>query len=311
MKRPKRLSATFVNTVNIPGRYGDGRGGHGLSLLVKPASTGGFSKSWAQRIRLDGKAANVGLGAYPVVTLARARQKALANARTASEGRDPRDRASRAPTFEHAVETVIGIHAENWKDGGKSAAQWRASLRDYAVPKIGRKRVDRISTADVMEVLLPIWSTKRETARRVRQRIGAVMKWAVAQGYREDNPAGDAISAALPKNSARRQHQKALPHSGVAEGLARVRASEGAPGDGARVRILGADRLPLGRGTGRAVGRGGRRRGHLDGSAGTHEGEARAPRAARRSGGGRPRRGERARRQERPRVPIADRPRAQ
>ena len=156
----KRLSATFVNTVNVPGRYGDGRGGHGLSLLVKPASTGGFSKSWAQRIRLHGKAANVGLGAYPVVTLARARQKALANARIASEGRDPRERASRAPTFEQAVEKVIGIHAENWKGGGKSAAQCRASLRDYAVPKIGAKRVDRISTGDVMEVLLPIWSTK-------------------------------------------------------------------------------------------------------------------------------------------------------
>ena len=161
-----------------------------------------------------------------MVTLARARQKALANARIVSEGRDPRDRASRAPTFEQAVETVIAIHAENWKDGGKSAAQWRASLRHYAVPKIGARRVDRISTADVMEVLLPIWSTKRETARRVRQRIGAVMKWAVAQGYREDNPAGDAISAALPKNSVRRQHQKALPHAQVAEALGRVRASK-------------------------------------------------------------------------------------
>ena len=153
-----------------------------------------------------------------MVTLAHARQKALANARIVSEGR--------APIFEQAVETVIEIHAENWKDGGKSAAQWRASLRDYAVPKIGGKRVDRMTTADVMEVLLPIWSTKRETARRVRQRIGAVMKWAVAQGYREDNPAGDAISAALPKNSIRRQHQKALPHAQVGEALARVRASK-------------------------------------------------------------------------------------
>ena len=122
----------------------------------------------------------MGLGAYPVVTLARARQKALVSARTVSEGRDPRDRASRAPTFEQAVETVIAIHAENWRDGGKSAAQWRASPQDYAVPKIGAKRVDRISTADVMQVLLPIWSTKRETARRVRQRMGAVMKWFVA-----------------------------------------------------------------------------------------------------------------------------------
>ena len=67
-----------------------------------------------------------------------------------------------------------------------------------------------------MEVLLPIWSTKRETARRVRQRIGAVMRWAVAQGYREDNPAGDAISSAVPKNSVRRRRQRALPHAQVA-----------------------------------------------------------------------------------------------
>ena len=156
MKRPTRLSATFVNTVNVPGRYGDGRGGHGLSLLVKPATHGGLFNSWAQRIRLDGKAANVGLGAYPVVTLARARQKALANARIVSECRDPLDRTGRAPTFEQAVEIIIEIHAENWKDGGKSAAQWHASLRDYAVPKIGSKRVDRMTTADVMEVLLPI-----------------------------------------------------------------------------------------------------------------------------------------------------------
>ena len=71
-----------------------------------------------------------------------------------------------------------------------------------------------------MPVLLPIW-----TARRIRQRIGAVMKWAVAQAYREDNPAGDAISAALPKNSMRRQHQKALPYAEVADALGRVRAS--------------------------------------------------------------------------------------
>ena len=229
MKRPKRLSATFVQTVNVPGRYGDGRGGLGLSLLVKSASVGGFSKSWAQRIRLDGRPANVGLGSYPVVTLAAARAKALANARAVADGRDPRDRRSRAPRFEDAAEKVIEIHAANWKDGGKSAAQWRASLRDYALPKIGRKSVSSITTADVMGILLPIWSAKGETARGIRQRIGAVMKWAVAQGYREDNPAGDAISAALPKNGTRREHQRALPHAEVASALAGVRESGAYP----------------------------------------------------------------------------------
>ena len=130
MKRPKRLSATFVQTVNVPGRYGDGRGGLGLSLLVKPAWVGGFSKSWAQRIRLDGRPANVGLGSYLVVPLAAARVKVLANAWAVAEGRDPRDRRSRAPTFDVAAEKVIEVHGADWKDGGKSAAQWRASLRD-------------------------------------------------------------------------------------------------------------------------------------------------------------------------------------
>ena len=76
-----------------------------------------------------------------------------------------------------------------------------------------------------MAVLLPIWTTKAETARRVRQRIGTVMKWAVAKGYRPDNPAGGAIGAALPKNGSTRQHFRALPHKEVAAALDAVRAS--------------------------------------------------------------------------------------
>ena len=84
-----------------------------------------------------------------------------------------------------------------------------------------------MTTADVMAVLSPIWSTKRITAKRVRQRIGAVMKWAIAQGLRIDNPAGDAISAALPKHTAVQKHQRALPHGEVAAALRRVRRCEG------------------------------------------------------------------------------------
>ena len=90
MERPKRLSAAFVRSVEVPGRYGDGWGGHGLSLLVKTRRGGGLAKSWAQRVRINGKATNVGLGAYPVVTLAEARDAALANRREIAQGRDPR-----------------------------------------------------------------------------------------------------------------------------------------------------------------------------------------------------------------------------
>ena len=121
------------------------------------------------------------------------------------------------------------MHRTGWKDGGRSEKLWRATLRDHAMPRLGRRPVDRIHTSDVMAVLLPIWNEKRATARQVRHRIGAVMCWAVAQGYREDNPAGDAIGAALPRNEVRPQHHRALPYGEVAGAIATVRESGAYP----------------------------------------------------------------------------------
>ena len=229
MNRPIKLSAAFVKSVNRPGRYGDGRGGHGLSLLVKPTSSGGFSKTFSQRLRINGHPCNIGLGSFPVITLAEAREKALENRRAVAKGRDPRHRADGIPTFEQALEMVIAIHEPNWKDGARSAEIWRASLRDYAMARLGRKPVNKITTSDVLAVLVPIWTEKRETARRVRQRIGAIMKWSVAEGHREDNPAGEAIGAALPNKGAPRTHQKALPHGEVGEALRKVKGSNAWP----------------------------------------------------------------------------------
>ena len=134
------------------------------------------------------------------------------------------------PTFAEAVETVIGIHSATWKDSGKTEAQWRSSLATYASPRLGHKSVDAITTADVLAVLVPIWNDKRETARRVRQRISAVMAWSVAEGYRPDDPSA-AVSAALPKgsNGRGRTHQRALPHAEVADAIATVRESQAWP----------------------------------------------------------------------------------
>ena len=120
---------------------------------------------------------------------------------------------------------MIALHGQGWRDRGRAEAQWHASLRDYAYPVMGSKPVDKITTSDVLAVLVPIWHAKAETARRVRQRIGAVMRWAVAEGHRQDNPAGDAIAAALPKHSDRRQHHLALPHDKVGAAVCAVRAS--------------------------------------------------------------------------------------
>ena len=218
-ERKSALTAGFVKHAE-PGKHYDA---HGLFLKVEP----GGSRRWVQRIVIHGRRRDIGLGGFPLVTLAEARQQAFANRKLARTGGDPiaLKRQGDVPTFEEAAEIVIALHAGNWRDGGKTRDQWRASLRDYAMPRLGRLRVSVVTTADVMAVLLPIWHDKRETARRVRQRIGAIMKWAVAQGHRQDNPAGEAIAAALPRNGAVRKHMAALPHSEVAGALAKVRAS--------------------------------------------------------------------------------------
>ncbi len=225
-----KLSAAFVRTVNRPGKYGDG---NCLYLFVK--KTGG--RSWIQQLVIHGKRRELGLGGYPLVSLAEARAKAFDNRKLARGGGDPLalKRKPNIPTFAVAVESVITIHEGNWNDG-RTADQWRASLRDYAMPKLGWMRVDQVTMADVMAVLQTptknlngktgsLWNTKRETARRVRQRIGAVMKWSIAQGFRTDNPAGDALGAALPRNGVIKKHQRALPYDQVAAALATVRAS--------------------------------------------------------------------------------------
>ncbi|MCY4514346.1 MAG: integrase arm-type DNA-binding domain-containing protein, partial [Candidatus Tectomicrobia bacterium] len=223
----KKLTAVFVRNAK-PGMYYDE---HGLILRVMPTG----SKQWVQRITIQGRRRDLGLGGYPIISLAEAREQAFNNRKLARAGGDPlalRQRPN-VPTFAEAAETVIELHKDTWKNGGKSAAQWRSSLRDYVMPKLGKRRVDTITTADVMNVLMPIWTKKQETARRVRQRISAIMKWSVAQGHRQDNPAGDAISEALPKNGNSRKHQRALPYTEVASAIATVRQS----GAGATTRL--------------------------------------------------------------------------
>ena len=170
----------------------------------------------------------LGLGGYPLVSLAEARQAAFANRKLARAGGDPleeRRRERRIPTFEEAAGHVLALHRPGWRNA-KHAAQWEATLRDYAFPHIGHVAVADVTTADVLRILTLIWHDKPETARRVRQRISAVMKWAVAQGHRSDNPAGDAIGKALPRHQTTARHMQALPHREVAGAIAAVRASK-------------------------------------------------------------------------------------
>ena len=152
------------------------------------------------------------------MTLAEARVKALETRRAIAQGRDPRESGN--PTLRDAAERVIAIHSRGWKPVSKLPQRWRQSLRDHVYPTFGKKRVSEVTSADVLAVLLPLWHTKPPTAQAVRQRIGTVMKWAIAKGFRPDNPAGDAIGAALPKNGGSK-HLAAKPRPPTRGNLAR------------------------------------------------------------------------------------------
>ncbi|MFC0200150.1 tyrosine-type recombinase/integrase [Paracoccus rhizosphaerae] len=219
-RRPeKALTAQTVKAATAPGKYFDG---HGLYLRVDANG----SRFWIQRITIRGKRCELGLGAPSLVSLAEARAKALENRKLARAGGDPlqaKREAQAVLTFEEAARKVHSLHKPTWKNE-KHAAQFLATLETYTFPKMGRLKVQDVTTADVLGVLMPIWTTIPETARRVRQRIGTVMKWAIAQGWRQDNPAEN-ISKALPKISKAPEHRKALPYAEVAGCIEAVKAS--------------------------------------------------------------------------------------
>ena len=218
--RRKRLTAAGVKAA-APGKHYDD---HGLFLLVKPTG----ARSWVQRLVIRGKRCEMGLGGYPLVTLAEARHAAYENRRAARSGGDPRAaRQARAvPTFAEAAETVIGLYEPTWKSPTKTAGLWRRTLKTYALPVIGDKSVADIDTADVLAILSPIWTGKPETARKVRQRVGAVLKWAIAERHRTDDPTGDAISQALPRAPKSTTHRRALPYADVAGAIEAVRMAD-------------------------------------------------------------------------------------
>lgn len=226
MAARQRLTAKFVATVKEPGVYGDGgHGSHGLTLRVRESKSAGVTKSWVQRLRINGKITHIGLGPTWLVSLAEARETALDNHRIVRKGGDPRRSADTpsTPTFAEAVEEVIAMHSAGWKSGAGTEEAWRSQLARHAAP-LADKEVDKITSSDVLGVLQPIWLTLPEIAKKQRHRINAVMKWAIAQGYRDDNPAGDSLAAALPKQIGGRHH-RAVPAEEVPAVIAAVRAS--------------------------------------------------------------------------------------
>ena len=217
------LNAAFVRTVAEAGWYCDG---HGLYLVVQPSG----SRSWVQRIAIGGGRRELGLGGYPMVSLKEARVQAFANRQLARAGGDPlakKRRAGSLPTFAAAAERVWIQLRPGWRNE-KYAKAWMSGLQRAAFPRLGKKPVTEVTSADVIEVLRPIWHSSPTTARRVRQRINAVLEWAVAMEFRTDNPC-DRIGPVLGRQQENVTHMRALPHREVAAALETIRAAPTRP----------------------------------------------------------------------------------
>ena len=218
-----KLTAAKVKSLLKPGRYGDGGT---LFLYVAP----GGSKSWIQRLTIKGRRRDMGLGAYPLVSLREARDKAFENRRLARSGGDPlaEKRRARTPTFRQAAQATFEANRPRWRNA-KVASHWMQQLKRHAFPHLGDLPVDRIMRKDVLAVLTPIWTSKPETARRVRRSIKATLRWCQTHGYIEHNMAGEAIDGALPSMRPISHHLRALPYHEVNEALGIVEGSEASP----------------------------------------------------------------------------------
>ena len=207
-----KLTKSKVETLG-PGRHGDG---NGLYLVVDPSG----ARRWVVRVVVKGQRnrqggplrTDFGLGGADVATLQEARAKALEYRRLAKSGLNPRFNAKREiPTFEEVARQVHIERLPTWKNE-KHGAQWINTLADYVFPLIGRLPVSDIGQPEVLSCLAPIWTLKPETARRVAQRIKAVLDVARSKGFRSGENPVVAIRDArvLPKIKARAEHHKAM-----------------------------------------------------------------------------------------------------
>ncbi|MBP9158764.1 MAG: integrase arm-type DNA-binding domain-containing protein [Sphingobium sp.] len=193
-----------------PGRHVDGRG---LCLVVKPSG----ARTWVLRMQLKGHRRDYGLGSAHDVSLADARTAAAELRRRVRDGFDPvaeRRKARKViPTFEAATRTCHATLGEGWKEGHH--ARWLSGFERHLFPRIGKKPVDMVDSACVVEALSPIWLAIPETARRLLQRIGVVLDFAHVKGWVPEEVSLRSVRKGLPRQNDKRGHMEAMPYADV------------------------------------------------------------------------------------------------
>ena len=223
-RHPERaLSARAVHTARPGDRARRIADGGGLYLFVAPSG----SKSWVLRTVVKGRRCDLGLGSAALLPLAEAREQAVRLRKIARAGGDPlaerRHERLPVPTFEAAARQVHAAHAPTFKSI-KHRKQWLSSLTPMFAA-FGAKRVDDVTTGDILTAINAQWLARPATSRRVFQRMRVIFDWCKAKGYRSgDNPT-DGVTKVLPKHRTAPVHYAALPYPQVAAFLETLRAA--------------------------------------------------------------------------------------
>ena len=257
-RKAKELAPLSVGRLNQKGRHAVG-GVAGLYLYVGESG----SRSWVLRVMVGSKRRHIGLGGFPDVSLAQAKERARKARDEIAQGIDPivrkREAASQlrakqaiAITFQTAAEAYLTAHGDTWKSA-KHLSQWTGSLKNYVYPVIGDLQVQDVGQEHILKILEPIWKNKTETASRLRGRLEAVLDWTTVRKYRTgDNPARwkghlDKLLAA-PGKIQKVEHFRALPIDTMPEFMRDLRQREGTAARALEFTILTAARSGEARG---------------------------------------------------------------
>lgn len=232
-----RLTVKTSKQLDKPGRYADGGG---LYLHIRK----GGSKQWLLRTTVRRKRTDIHIGSFAYITLAEAREEAYQLQKTIKTGGDPlteRRAGNESPRFQEAAEDVWRQNLPTWKNE-KYKAEWISTIRRYANPVVGSLKLDEITSAHIMKILSPIWLEKPEVSRKLKQRLGMILDWGRAAGYRSgDNPMIGVMDA-LPRQTAKTKHHKAMPWKDVPAFMKKLETRDAVSALALRFLILTATR---------------------------------------------------------------------
>lgn len=214
-----KLTVFEVTRLKKPGRYADG---NNLYLLIEPSG----ARRWILRLTVHKRRRDMGLGNAKLVPLQKAREMAIHYRAIARSGDDPFIERNKekglTETFQSCAESVFNIVEPGLKNK-KFAKSWLSSLEKHAYPFIGEMPISQITSSDILNVLTPIWNEKSETARKIKQRMRMIIKWARAKGYFVGDDPVELAEQALPKVKRVKEHFKAVDFNDLPELLTRIK----------------------------------------------------------------------------------------